>query len=143
MKPSDLYFPNSLDLSNEPPFIRVPDDSELSGSSSICPSFKENGHCRQGYKCRFLGTHVTQSSSDSIPVLKDASNVDGSPIDTNELNATRPGLFKLLRTRKVQMHCLRSASKIETCIAVSYAFVECISGEAKSERNSCPRRSKN
>lgn len=79
-KPRDIYFPPSSALSSTPPFVSQPElVVSLEGAppsidpNTTCPVFAENGFCRQGFKCRFLGGHVVLAS----PVTADGSTQTG------------------------------------------------------------------
>ncbi|KAG9019423.1 tRNA-dihydrouridine synthase 3 [Tulasnella sp. 427] len=84
-KPRDIYFPSASALSSASPFISLPEqvtsENDLPpsvDSSTTCPIFAETGFCRQGFKCRFLGGHISVQSSTEGPHGGEGDTADGT-----------------------------------------------------------------
>ncbi|KAG8911867.1 tRNA-dihydrouridine synthase 3, partial [Tulasnella sp. 417] len=89
-KPRDVYFPPASALFSTPPFVTQPEPTTIVegapasvDTNTTCPVFAETGHCRQGFKCRFLGSHVTLAT----PAIAGGStqNEDGSSTTSGEM----------------------------------------------------------
>jgi tRNA-dihydrouridine synthase 3 len=96
-------------LNVQPPFVRSPDDPSATESgtsidfSTVCPVFKERGECNQGFKCRFLGSHVRRDDAGVYHLIQDEDKKAHSAVSMVELNFASPETIKLLRSRKVSM----------------------------------------
>ena len=108
VKPRDIKFPSSKDLSTTPPFVVPPATGEIDHAfasvdfATLCPVFEESGLCRHGLKCRFLGGHARKVDNDpGIEVVKDQKREDKVRNTFTELNFLGPGTLKLLRTKQV------------------------------------------
>lgn len=107
-KPRDIRFPSLEDLLITPPFVKAPDAGEVDAAfasvdfTTVCPVLKENGVCRHGLKCRFLGGHARKADNEyGIEVLKDQNREDERRNVVSERNSLGPGTLKQLRTKQV------------------------------------------
>ncbi|KAI0039115.1 zinc finger dihydrouridine synthase [Auriscalpium vulgare] len=104
-KPRDIYFPSPSDLTDSPPFAKIPETGSEESDSSVdfrtrCPVFDDVGICRLGVKCRFLGGHARKADDGTIQLVEDETKkVDGINA-TTEVNFATPNILKLLRTKK-------------------------------------------
>jgi tRNA-dihydrouridine synthase 3 len=75
--------------------------------TTTCPVFQETGECRHGLKCRFLGAHADQittedgSASTSIKLKVDEDLKAATVLSSKELNFSGPENLALLRKKKV------------------------------------------
>jgi tRNA-dihydrouridine synthase 3 len=75
--------------------------------TTTCPVFQETGECRHGLKCRFLGGHASQittedgSTSTSIKLKVDEDRKASTVLSSKELNFSGPESLALLRKKKV------------------------------------------
>ncbi|KAF8468766.1 hypothetical protein JB92DRAFT_3058588 [Gautieria morchelliformis] len=111
VKPRDITFPSSQALSATPPFVVPPEAGEIDPAfasvnfATSCPVFEENGLCRHGLKCRFLGGHARKvDDSPGIEVVKDQKREDELRNAVTELNFPGPGTLKRLRTKQYPTH---------------------------------------
>ena len=123
-KPRDIFFPSESMLSNEPPFVGLPDtangikeeseepfESESVDFLTRCPPFETTGSCRIGLKCRFLGGHMRKAEDGTVSLVEDEEKKRATL--TTELNFVSPSTLKLLRTKKVDLYFIPSYSKYE------------------------------
>ncbi|KAF8497530.1 FMN-linked oxidoreductase [Russula emetica] len=100
-------------LSNEPPFVAVPnatkgieeESEEPSESESVdfptrCPVFERTGSCRIGLKCRFLGGHVRKAEDGTVSLVEEEEKKRDTLTANTELNFVSLSTLKLLRTKK-------------------------------------------
>lgn len=114
VKPRDIKFPSTKDLSETAPFVAPPENGEIDQAfpsvdfATLCPVFEESGFCRHGLKCRFLGGHSRKIENDpGIETTKDHNREDELRSTVAELNFLGPAALKQLRTKQV---CLPSLS---------------------------------
>jgi tRNA-dihydrouridine synthase 3 len=112
-KTHDIHFPRQEDLSTEQPFVLLPsppapaqDDSSPRADRSLdmttsCAIYGETGVCRHGFKCRFLGSHVTCKEDGSVELKEDEELKATSALTAPELNFLSINALKLIRTKKV------------------------------------------
>jgi tRNA-dihydrouridine synthase 3 len=109
-KPADIAFPPSDSLSTSEPFVapHVPtpvlESKSFLDGSARCPNFACSGRCQSGFKCRYLGSHVTVQESDAgdtFKLVKDEEKYEQVRGDVQELNYPGSGVQKQLRTHKV------------------------------------------
>jgi tRNA-dihydrouridine synthase 3 len=104
---SDIAPPSSA-----PPLLPAPPPQLQDPTISIdftttCPVFQETGECRHGLKCRFLGGHADQittedgSASTSIKLKVDEDLKAVTVLSSKELNFSGPENLALLRKKKV------------------------------------------
>jgi Zinc finger C-x8-C-x5-C-x3-H type (and similar) len=105
-KPKDIYFPAGSTLRNEPPFVSLPDEAEVTKEPSVdfttrCPVFEATGTCRLGLKCRFLGGHVRKTEDGTVVLVENEEKKRLTLTANSELNFISPTALKLLRTKRV------------------------------------------
>ena len=115
-KPRDLSFPTTIDGLSIPVVstsenVENPDiiaaETDLPSSidpSAYCPVFHERGTCRSGYKCRYLGSHITKTESGDLDLVKDEDKLAHCSLETAEVNYLPGFTLKQLRSRKVRAH---------------------------------------
>ena len=108
-KPRDIWFDPSATLSDAPPFVQPPeavvDPSYPSlDLSTTCAIFAERGHCKHGFKCRFLGSHAQKNDVGQLTLQEDEDRKARSAVSASEVNFTTPEVLRLLRARKVKRH---------------------------------------
>jgi len=105
----DIVFPPSAAISDSEPFIAPHEPKPLSeahpyiDTTSNCPNFACSGRCQSGFRCRFLGSHVTVQETDAgskFELVKDEEKYERVKGDILELNFPSAGAQKLLRTHK-------------------------------------------
>ncbi|OSD00670.1 zinc finger dihydrouridine synthase [Trametes coccinea BRFM310] len=108
-KPRDIHFPSPEDLSDKPPFVRLPDvemaeDAEAPQTSldftTTCPIFQHTGECRHGLKCRFLGSHVQKKEDGQLELVVDEEKKARLAAAETELNFLDADTLKKIRTKK-------------------------------------------
>ncbi|KIJ33534.1 hypothetical protein M422DRAFT_35449 [Sphaerobolus stellatus SS14] len=105
-KSRDLKIPPSSALTASPPYVTPLESGDVDPEytsidfTTKCPVFEEQGVCRAGLKCRFLGGHVKKTEEGGIQVVTDPEREQQLKDSTQELNYPRPGLFKEIRTKK-------------------------------------------
>ncbi|PAV17921.1 zinc finger dihydrouridine synthase [Pyrrhoderma noxium] len=111
-KPRDLSFPTTIDglsipVTSTSENVENPDiiaaETDLPSSidpSAYCPVFHERGTCRSGYKCRYLGSHITKTESGDLDLVKDEDKVAHRSLETAEVNYLPGFTLKQLRSRK-------------------------------------------
>ncbi|KAI0364512.1 zinc finger dihydrouridine synthase [Pilatotrama ljubarskyi] len=108
-KPRDIHFPSSEDLSNSPPFVRLPDvemTEEIDATKSsldfttTCPIYQHTGECRHGLKCRFLGNHVRMKENGELELVVDEEKKARLIAAETELNFIDGDTLRKIRTKK-------------------------------------------
>ncbi|EIW53580.1 zinc finger dihydrouridine synthase [Trametes versicolor FP-101664 SS1] len=108
-KPKDIHFPSPEDLSNTPPFVRLPDvemveDGDASRSSldvtTTCAVFQRTGECKYGLKCRFLGNHAKLQESGELELIVDEEKKARAAVAETELNFIDADSLRKIRTKK-------------------------------------------
>ncbi|CDO71512.1 hypothetical protein BN946_scf184910.g11 [Trametes cinnabarina] len=108
-KPRDIHFPAPEDLSDEPPFVRLPDVEMAETTDALqtsldptttCPIFHDTGECRHGLKCRFLGNHVRKKENGELELLIDEEKKARVAAADTELNFVDGDTLKKIRTKK-------------------------------------------
>ncbi|KAH9937802.1 zinc finger dihydrouridine synthase [Epithele typhae] len=108
VKPRDIHFPSSSDLSNEPPFVRLPDvDMVENGTATssldtttTCPVFQRTGECKHGLKCRFLGNHVRKLENGELELRVDEEKRAHVAAAEPEQNFIDSETLRKIRTKK-------------------------------------------
>ncbi|KAI0357848.1 zinc finger dihydrouridine synthase [Trametes cingulata] len=108
-KPRDIHFPSPEDLSDSPPFVRLPDvEMSENGDASktsldfttTCPIFQHTGECRHGLKCRFLGNHVRTKENGELGLVVDEEKKARLIAAETELNFIDGDTLRKIRTKK-------------------------------------------
>ncbi|KAH9847034.1 zinc finger dihydrouridine synthase [Lenzites betulinus] len=108
-KPKDIHFPSSEDLSDSPPFVRLPDaemaeDGDPTKSSldstTTCAIFKHTGECKHGLKCRFLGSHVRTKEDGELELVVDQDKKARVAASETEVNFLDADSLRKIRTKK-------------------------------------------
>ncbi|KAI9068651.1 zinc finger dihydrouridine synthase [Trametes sanguinea] len=108
-KPRDIHFPSPEDLSDKPPFVRLPDvemaEAEDAPQTSLdftttCAIFQRTGECRHGLKCRFLGNHVQKKENGELELVVDEEKRARLAAAETELNFIDGDTLKKIRTKK-------------------------------------------
>ncbi|KAH9968083.1 zinc finger dihydrouridine synthase [Russula dissimulans] len=109
-KSRDIFFPSASMLSNESPFVSLPNLSEGTEKSERpsvdsdppirCPVFETTGSCRIGLKCRFLNGHVRRAKDGTVSSVEDEERKEATLATHTELNFVSPSTLKLLRSKK-------------------------------------------
>ena len=106
-KPQDLRIPSVSEFTETPPF--GPDLSSVLkphsrhpnvDTATQCHIFAETGECRYGYKCRFLGGHVQDSSEGNLTLLQDESKKAHAVLTGHEMNFIGAENQKRLRAKR-------------------------------------------
>jgi hypothetical protein len=110
-KPRDIHFPHATNISTEPPFVSLPsilaEEETPNGPersldpTTFCAVFAETGACRHGFKCRFLGAHVTKGEDGLLALLTDEGRQAATAFTSLELNTLASDTLKAIRTKKV------------------------------------------
>ncbi|KAI0822356.1 zinc finger dihydrouridine synthase [Trametes gibbosa] len=108
-KPKDIRFPSSKDLSDSPPFVRLP-DVEMSESvdairssldlTTTCALFEYTGECKHGLKCRFLGSHVVTKEDGELELVVDEDKKARVAASETEVNFIDAESLRKIRTKK-------------------------------------------
>ncbi|KAH7101228.1 FMN-linked oxidoreductase [Auriculariales sp. MPI-PUGE-AT-0066] len=93
-KPVDLIFPDAARLVSEPPYILPTEDV------GVCPVFAEEGICRLGWKCRFLGTHLSKTEDGKPELIRDDAKASVVKERVQELNFVQFDVLKALHRRQ-------------------------------------------
>ena len=110
-KPRDIHFPSVEDISDVPPFVRLPDvemseDGEAQKSSldptTTCPVFQRTGDCKHGLKCRFLGSHVRTRDDGELELVVDEEKKARVAASETEVNFIDGDTLRKIRTKKVR-----------------------------------------
>ncbi|KAI0768259.1 zinc finger dihydrouridine synthase [Trametes elegans] len=108
-KPKDIHFPASEDISDAPPFVRLPDVEMVEHGdapqnsldpSTICPVFQHTGECKYGLKCRFLGNHARAKENGEYEVLVDEVKKARVAAAETEVNFMDADTLRKIRTKK-------------------------------------------
>ncbi|KAI0643930.1 zinc finger dihydrouridine synthase [Trametes meyenii] len=110
-KPRDIYFPSPKDLSDQPPFVRVPDvemgdGGDISESktsldpTTTCAIFQHTGDCKHGLKCRFLGNHVRTKEDGQLELIVDEEKKARLAAAETEVNFIDADTLRKIRTKK-------------------------------------------
>ncbi|KAI0753247.1 zinc finger dihydrouridine synthase [Daedaleopsis nitida] len=108
-KPRDIHFPSPDDLSDVPPFVRLPDVEMSEGGdaqkssldpTTTCPVFKTIGECKHGLKCRFLGNHVRTREDGELELVADEEKKAQVAATETEVNFIDGDMLRKIRTKK-------------------------------------------
>ncbi|RDX44564.1 zinc finger dihydrouridine synthase [Lentinus brumalis] len=108
-KPRDIHFPSPEDITDVPPFVRIPDvemseDGDPRKSSldptTICPVFQRTGECKHGLKCRFLGSHVRAREDGELELVTDEEKKAHVAAAETEVNFIDGDTLRKIRTKK-------------------------------------------
>ncbi|KAF5384202.1 hypothetical protein D9615_003375 [Tricholomella constricta] len=106
-KTQDIRIPELSEISDTPPFAADltkvgkshPDHPSLD-LSAICPLFAETGECRYGFKCRFLGGHVSWDEAGKLTLIEDEDKKARTVLSLQEVNFIGADIQKQLRSKK-------------------------------------------
>ncbi|KAI0672475.1 zinc finger dihydrouridine synthase [Trametes maxima] len=110
-KPRDIHFPSCEDLSDQPPFVRLPDvemgdsgDASESKTSldptTTCAIFQHTGDCKHGLKCRFLGNHAKTDEDGKLELIVDEEKKARLAAAETEVNFIDADTLRKIRTKK-------------------------------------------
>ncbi len=105
-KPRDIFFPSESMLSNEPPFVALPNTAKGTEKESEEPfvsTFEATGSCRIVLKCRFLGGYMHEAEDGTISLVEDEEKKRVTLTANTELNFVSPSTLKLLGTKTVDL----------------------------------------
>ncbi|KAJ2919731.1 hypothetical protein MD484_g703, partial [Candolleomyces efflorescens] len=106
-KPQDLRIPSTAEFTDTPPFgpglsiaLKPHPRYPNVDIATQCPIFAETGECRYGYKCRFLGGHISEGSEGNITLSADEDRKAQAALTAHEMNFVSADVQKDLRSRK-------------------------------------------
>lgn len=112
-KPKDVLFPSASELAFPPNVDESTMDAEDTATppksinwNARCPIYDEDGECRHGLKCRFLGGHVRKREDGTLELLRDEEKASMRKPYSTELNMLPSDKLKKLRTKSVSASLL-------------------------------------
>ncbi|KAF8635621.1 hypothetical protein AX15_000260 [Amanita polypyramis BW_CC] len=106
-KPADIHIRDTNGIVDTAPFVAdAPVEAkEHPAYHSIhlnvkCPIHEEIGECRFGFKCRFLGGHVSTNESENLDLVVDGEKKARTTVSMHEVNFVGGEVLKMLRSKK-------------------------------------------
>jgi len=106
-KARDLIFPSASSITSSSPFVTPPTPGSVDPDvpsvdfTTKCPEFEEQGVCRAGLKCRFLGGHAKKLGDGMVEVSRDEEREKRLKSTTQEMNFVSMAMLRAVRSKKV------------------------------------------